>query len=117
MKLMEGENNFGKKYQGGGINIILTPHPDIVLFNGKSVCIVETKYKGRKDNLPKVIRKAETFRATYPDYAKHKIYLGLSALVFDDEIEQECIRKGIAIIKQVGDTVVINDKNIKVFKK
>jgi len=34
---------------------------------------------------------------------------------FYPELEQECINEGIAIIKQVRDTVVINDKHLKVF--
>jgi len=34
---------------------------------------------------------------------------------FYDELEQECMNQGIAIIKQVGDTVVINDEHLKVF--
>ena len=36
-------------------------------------------------------------------------------MVFYPELEQACISEGIAIIKQVGDTVVINDKHLKVF--
>jgi hypothetical protein len=34
---------------------------------------------------------------------------------FYPELEQECIEQGIAVIKQVGDKVVINDTNLKVF--
>jgi hypothetical protein len=34
---------------------------------------------------------------------------------FYSELEEECIKNGIAVIKQVGDTVVINDENLKVF--
>jgi hypothetical protein len=34
---------------------------------------------------------------------------------FYPELEQECINEGIAIIKQVGDTVIINDTHLKVF--
>jgi len=34
---------------------------------------------------------------------------------FYPELEQACIEQGIAVIKQVGDTVVINDAHLKVF--
>jgi hypothetical protein len=88
---------------------------DIVLLNGKSVGIVEVKYKARKDYIPKLIGQAETFRLDFPDYASHRIFLALAALSFEDEVEDDCIREGIAIIKQAGDTVVINDKHLKVF--
>jgi len=34
---------------------------------------------------------------------------------FYEELEVECKKAGIAIVKQVGDMVVINDENLKVF--
>jgi len=88
---------------------------DIVFINGKSVAIIEVKYKAHENNIPKIIRKAETFRVNYPDYVKHQIYLGLASFVFYPELEQACVEQGIAVVKQVGDTVVINDARLKVF--
>jgi len=88
---------------------------DILLINGKSLGIIEVKFKAHINDVPKILRKAETFRVNFPDYEKHQVYLGLATLAFYSELEQECIDKGIAIIKQVGDTVVINDAHLKVF--
>jgi len=88
---------------------------DIVLINGKTICIIEVKYKAHEKDLPKVMKKAYTFRINFPEYEQHQIYLGLATLAFYPELEQACIEEGIAIIKQVGDTVVIRDENIKVF--
>jgi hypothetical protein len=88
---------------------------DIVLVNGKSLGIVEVKYKGRLDNLPQVIKKAQTFRLNFPKYKNHQIYLALAAMVFNQRVEDECRRQGVAIIKQQGDSVVINDKHLKVY--
>jgi hypothetical protein len=79
------------------------------------VGIIEVKYKAHKDQIPEVIRKAETFRMNLPQYQHCRIYLGLASMAFDPELEQECIEEGIAIIKQVGDAVVICDKHLKVF--
>ncbi|MDR2586019.1 MAG: hypothetical protein LBC84_07375, partial [Prevotellaceae bacterium] len=76
---------------------------DVVFVNGKSVCTVEVKYKGR------------TFRLNFPKYKNHQIYLALAALVFNQRVEDECASKGIAIVKQVGESVVVNDKNLKVY--
>jgi hypothetical protein len=39
----------------------------------------------------------------------------LASLSFYPELEQECIAEGIAVIKQVGDKVIINDSGLKVF--
>jgi hypothetical protein len=88
---------------------------DILLINGKSVGIVEVKYKAHENDIPSVIRKAQTFRVNFPDYTHHQVYLGLATMVFYPDLEQKCIQQGIAVVKQVGDTVVINDAHLKAF--
>jgi hypothetical protein len=85
------------------------------LYNHSSVALIEVKYKAHENDIPKVLKKAETFRILFPNYKEFKIYLGLASLSFYPELEQECINQGIAIIKQVGDTVVVNDEHLKVF--
>jgi hypothetical protein len=60
-------------------------------------------------------QEALTFRILCPDYKDFKIYLGFASLCFYPEIEKECIDRGIAVIKQVGDTVVMHDENLKTF--
>ena len=88
---------------------------DIVLYNRNSIALIEVKYKAHINDIPGVLKKTETFRVLFPHYKDAKIYLGLASMSFYPELEQECINKGIAIIKQVGDSVVINDKHLKVF--
>jgi len=88
---------------------------DIVLYNHHSVALIEVKYKAHVNDVPSVLKKAETYRILFPNYKDFKIYLGLASMSFYHELEQECIKEGIAVIKQVGDTVVINDKHLKVF--
>ena len=88
---------------------------DIVLYNHASVAIIEVKYTAHVNDIPKVLKKAETFRVLFPQYKDFKIYLGLASMSFYQELEDECIKQGIAVIKQVGDNVVINDKHLKVF--
>ena len=88
---------------------------DIILVNGKSVAIIEVKFRARDKDMDKVLKKVKPFRAKFPEYQKHKLYLGLASMVFDENIENKCKENGIAIIKQVGDTVVIHDENLKTF--
>jgi len=88
---------------------------DIVLYNHASVALIEVKYKANINDIPRVLKKAETFRILFPYYKDFRIYLGLASMSFYPELEKECINQGIAVIKQVGETVVINDKNLKVF--
>jgi len=88
---------------------------DVVMINGQSVGIVEVKYKGKVKNVPKILQKADAFRLNFPEYANHRIFLGMASMSFTPDVEQACTENGIAIIKQVGDKVIINDKHIKAF--
>jgi hypothetical protein len=88
---------------------------DIMLINGNSVAVIETKFRARSKNVNEMYKKAKVFRKNFPEYKSHRLYLGLAAMVFDKGVEDMFANKGIAIIKQVGDTVVINDENLKVF--
>jgi len=88
---------------------------DIVMYNSVSVAIVETKFKAHKENIAKIIKKAKTFKQFYPYHADYKIYLGFASLHFPPDVESYCLEKGIAVIKQVGDTVVIHDGQMKAF--
>jgi hypothetical protein len=88
---------------------------DIMLFNGKAVCIVEVKYKADSNDIFQVLRKESTFRANFPEHGDKKLYLALAGMSFHKRTEKTCSDNGIAIIKQVGNTVVINDKNLKAF--
>ena len=112
------KNFFGEKFDEITKNVKGIENDDeydILLINGQTIGIVEVKYKAHENDIPKVVKKAETFRENFPKYKDHKIYLGLASLTFYSESEQECIKQGIAVIKQLGDTVVINDKNLKTF--
>jgi len=88
---------------------------DILLINGKSVGIIEIKFKAHKNDVPKILKKAQTIRINFPEFKNHQVYLGLATMAFYPELEQECMDHGIAVIKQMGDTVVINDENLKVY--
>ena len=88
---------------------------DIVLINGSTICIIEVKFKAHKDHIKKTLKKAATFRENFPYFASHRIFLGFATLVFTADLEKECEDEGIATVKQVGETVVINDKHLKTF--
>jgi len=114
------QNFFGEEFDSIEKNLKpktknLKDEYDIVLYNHTSVAIIETKYKAHENDVPEVLRKAETFRILCPDYKDFKVYLGLASMAFYPELEQKCKEEGIAIIKQVGETVVIDDGHLKVF--
>jgi hypothetical protein len=88
---------------------------DIFLLNNKSIAIIEIKYNAKIGNIKRLLEKAENFREYQPKYNKHKLYLGIAALSFRKVTEERILKEGIAVIKQVGDKMVIHDKNLKVF--
>ena len=115
------ENFFGEKYEiierqrkrtfKNGVS----GEYDIMLINGKSIGIVETKFKAQQDDIDKVLKKVETFRATFPEYKNHILYLGLAAMSFGKGVEKKTKEEGIAVIKQVGQTMVVIDNHLKAF--
>jgi len=114
------QNFFGEKFDEieknvKGIEKEYKDEYDIVMLNGHSVGLVEVKFKAHENDIPKVLKKVHTFRANFPKYQNHKVYLGLATMVFYPKLEEECIKEGIAVIKQVGDTLVINEDHLKAF--
>jgi len=88
---------------------------DVVLINCTSIGIIETKYRGRDNDYRQILKIPQSFRDIFQHYANHKIYLGYAAFSFKKETEQFYIDNGIAIIKQVGDTIIIQDEHLKTF--
>ena len=116
------KNLFGEKFddvQKGNkvsINKGYEDEYDILLVNGRAVCVVEVKYKADSGDLPqRVLRKAQTFRVNFPQHKDKKVYLALASMSFNKLTEKACADSGIAIMKQVGDTMVVNDANLKTF--
>lgn len=90
---------------------------DIILFNGKSVALIEVKYTAKPDNISvrKIISRVEAFKILFPAYKNHNIYLGVAAMSFRKGMEQRLHRNGIATIRQLGKKIVVYDKEMKSF--
>ena len=86
---------------------------DIVLYNDESIAIIEVKYKAKEHDIDHVVQKADSFRRWFPKYKKYDIYLGLAGLSFQKETVPKAKEKGIAIIRQKGDKLIVNDKYLK----
>ena len=88
---------------------------DILLVNGKAVAVIEVKFRVHGKHLDELKNKIKYFRQKFPEYNNHKVYLGIASMVFEDNVEYECLENGIAVIKQVGDKVVIYDERLKAY--
>ena len=88
---------------------------DLIMYNDVAVAIINLEYTACEKAISDLLKKVEDIRSSFLAFNNHKVYLGLATMAFYPELEQECIKQGIAIIKQVGDTVVINDEHLKAF--
>jgi hypothetical protein len=89
---------------------------DIVLHNGKYIALIEAKYKANlKDVKEMVEKKVPNFRLLYPEYAKHKLYLGIGSLVLKDRVVQEAKKLGIGLMRQRGDAVEYKTDWVRVY--
>jgi hypothetical protein len=112
-----GENfdEIKKNVPGGERNTEYDDEYDIVLYNCKSIGIIEVKFKARTLNIKKTIDKVNTFRAVYPEYANHQIYLAIAAMSFFEGVEDKFKEKGIAIVKPLGDKIIIYEDDMKAY--
>jgi len=84
-----------------------------LLYNCTSVVIIEIKYSAEKKHIGWLLKEAALFKQLFPQYANFDLYLGLAALHFEEGTEKEAISNGIAIIKQIGENMVIYDEHLK----
>jgi hypothetical protein len=88
---------------------------DVLMTNADASCIVEVKYRARRDHIEDLLEKVGKFRLQFANCANHKIILGIAALSFDEGVENEAKKLGMGILKLNGDAVEVYDKNLKVY--
>jgi len=87
---------------------------DIVMHNGDSVAIIEVKYKVKKEDVIDLTqRKIGNYKKIFPQYADKKIYLGVAGFSFDKLAVREAIKRGVGMLKLVGENVEIEDKHLR----
>jgi len=86
---------------------------DVLMINGNTVSIVETKYRVDKDDVVELLdTKLALFRQYFTDYKNHKVILGIGGMSFEKNAEDFATKKGIGIIKIVGEQLEYNTDNI-----
>jgi len=85
---------------------------DILLINGKSVAIVEVKYKAHLNDLDKLPKKIEQLK-NLPQYKNYKVYVGLATFYATHELIKKAKELGYFILQRQGDIVVTHADNLK----
>ena len=96
----------------------LKPHPiivndqyDLVLSNGSTIALIEMKYKAGTDDVGRMFRKLESYRANFPMYKDYKTYLALASFRFSADVRKRADEMGIVLIQQQGKKIeVISEK-------
>jgi hypothetical protein len=89
---------------------------DIVLYNGASVAIIEVKNKAGAADLEKLVTKQlPDFRALFPLYRDHAVYLGIGSRSFDNSVVKKAHELGIGILRQKGDTIETDTGNVRAY--
>ena len=87
----------------------------VLMTNANAVCIMEVKYRARKDHVELLLKKVAKFRIQFPEYANHKVFLGIGAMSFEEGVEIDAKKYGIGIMRQNGDAVEVDDANLKAY--
>ena len=88
---------------------------DVVLENGDTLAIIETKYKVRREDVSELITKPDNFRKLFPQYSDYKVLLGIGGLCFDNKVIEDAQKQGIGIIKIDNDKVEYHTEGIKIY--
>ena len=86
---------------------------DVVLENGDTLAIIETKYKVRPEDVSKLIEQPNNFRKLFPTYSNYKILLGIGGLCFENDVIEDAQKQGIGVLKIDNDTIEYYTNNLK----
>jgi len=89
---------------------------DIVLINGKSVAIIETKNRIRPKFVKQFVEeRLPKFREFWPEFSKCKAYLGIAGFSFSNKVLEEAEKYGVCIVRQVGDSIEVKTNNLRAY--
>ncbi len=114
-KLQLGDIHFDflvKNFKAQNAKKILAEY-DILLVNGKSVAIIEVKYKVHCRDLEILPQKIESLKQL-PQYDGYRVYAGLAGFFIPDEVIKEAEEKGYFTLQRKGDILVTHTQNLKV---
>ena len=114
-KLKIGELNFDyliQNFKAKKSHKILAEY-DILLVNGKSVAIVEVKYKVHPNDLKQLPKKIESLKKLQ-QYENYKIYAGIAGFYIPDEVISKAKEEGFFVLQRKGDVMITHLEHLSV---
>ena len=79
---------------------------DLLLINGRTVYVVEVKYKAHENDLRRLLDvKAVNFPRLFPEYADHEQHFALAAFHIHDELKSTALKQGVTVLQRKGDLI------------
>lgn len=87
---------------------------DLLVVNNTDVIAVECKSHLSISDVNDHIERLERFKKMFPRYAEMRVMGAVSAMVVPDEVAKYAYRKGLFVLSQSGDTMIVrNNANFK----
>ncbi len=79
---------------------------DLLLVNGREVCVVEVKHKAHESDLRRLLEeKAPNFRRLYPEHAERRQRFALAAFHIHDDLKKAALAQGVTVLQRKGDLI------------
>jgi hypothetical protein len=86
---------------------------DIVLTNGKSVALIEVKYKAHAGDLDQALAKIESYRRWRPEHKDYSIFAGLASFSVPPDVIELAHERGIFVLQRKGDVLEIDAQQMR----
>ena len=93
--------------------MVVNDQYDLVMRNGKTIVLIEMKYKAKVSDVKGMFLKLKSYRANYPMFNNYKIYLCLASFRFRDYVKSCAANEGIVLIQQRGEKIEIVSENVR----
>ena len=79
---------------------------DLLLVNGRTVFVVEVKYKAHEKDLRRLLEvKAPNFLRLFPEYADREHRFVLAAFHVHDDLKRAALEQGVTVLQRKGDLI------------
>jgi len=79
---------------------------DLLLVNGREVCVVEVKHKAHESDLRRMLdEKVPNFRRLFPEHAERRHRFALAAFHIHDDLKKAALAQGVTVLQRKGDVI------------
>jgi hypothetical protein len=88
---------------------------DLVLVNGRSVALIEVKYKAHQKSLDQIEGKIAQYRSLRPEHKDYTVYAGLAGFSIPPDIQAQALERGLFVLRRKGEVIEVDSKGMRGF--